>query len=92
MQINTQQITKPGKLTARQIIKRALISKAVADLVEECSLAENYVDLRTLMARIEIEIIYAVISERGSKSQASYDLEMNRTTLVEKLKRWGRRK
>ena len=52
------------------------------------SLPEGGLDLRTLLARVERDMISQALQRTGgNKSQAARLLGLNRTTLVEKLRR-----
>jgi DNA-binding protein Fis len=77
-------------MSVKEALKRALISEKTAARVDECAASDHYVNLRKLMHELECDLIEAIVELRGNRSQASYSLELQRTTLVEKLKRGGR--
>ena len=50
----------------------------------------NSVDLRTLLRDIEIVLIEAAMARNnGNTSEAARDLKLQRTTLIEKIKKYG---
>ena len=50
----------------------------------------NSVDLRSLLRDIEIVLIEAALDRNnGNTSEASQDLKLLRTTLIEKIKKYG---
>jgi sigma-54 specific flagellar transcriptional regulator A len=50
----------------------------------------NSVDLRRLLQDIEIVLIESAMSRNaGNTSEASKDLKLQRTTLIEKIKKFG---
>ena len=50
----------------------------------------NSVDLRSLLRDIEIVLIEAALSRNnGNTSEAARDLKLLRTTLIEKIKKYG---
>ena len=50
----------------------------------------NSVDLRSLLRDIEIVLIEAALDRNnGNTSEASQDLKLQRTTLIEKIKKYG---
>ena len=58
------------------------------DLFQEVSLPEEGVSFRDLVQRFETELIRKALAQSGgNKNQAARLLQLNRTTLIEKMKR-----
>jgi sigma-54 specific flagellar transcriptional regulator A len=74
------------------IEKRPPKSPSVADEVKEVKLPQEGLDLREHLNRLEKELIRQALEEsRGIVAHAAQRLKMRRTTLVEKLKKYGLR-
>jgi sigma-54 specific flagellar transcriptional regulator A len=74
------------------IEKRPPKSPSVADEAEEVKLPQEGLDLREHLNRLEKELIRQALEEsRGIVAHAAQRLKMRRTTLVEKLKKYGLR-
>ncbi|MFG1499930.1 sigma-54 dependent transcriptional regulator [Halobacteriovorax sp. XZX-3] len=66
----------------------ALTNRSMIDTDDLVSLPENGINLKDFMNEVEESLIkQALIKTNGNKNQASKLLQMNRTTLIEKMKK-----
>jgi DNA-binding NtrC family response regulator len=82
-------LLKPdGELDVQDLPKRILERAAVAPRASEPTLPEDGLDLRDAVENFENQLILQALARTGwNKNRAAAVLRMNRTTLVEKMKK-----